>query len=357
MGKEKLMARNIHRKFFAASMVMSMIWILGVTLFFSYLESTSAQTPLPTSEAIDLQNLPLGDDRRSESAQAGYLWTCQTEFNGQGAQADGPWIHDDGTWDRTIKVTVDGAVEWDNYQFTSEAVGDDRVFTGNGLPDHPTGIFPIQQTDDAYQYDRNPNSISEQTVSFSLPANPTLAETASCIRGMVGIMTNGILLFDGFDAEGRDAVAHEIQDQCNGHPERTGQYHYHDLSACLEEMGDSTEHSALVGYAFDGFGIYGFRGEDGRMLTNADLDECHGHTHEIEWEGQAVVMYHYHATAEFPYTVGCFRGTSFEPQPQGGPPQGDGNQPPPGGGNQPPPGGSNQPPPGGGNPPPPTRQP
>jgi len=29
----------------------------------------------------------------------------------------------------------------------------------------------------------------------------------------------------------------------------------------------------------------------------------------IDWDGQQVEMYHYHATHEFPYTVGCFKGT------------------------------------------------
>jgi hypothetical protein len=28
----------------------------------------------------------------------------------------------------------------------------------------------------------------------------------------------------------------------------------------------------------------------------------------IEWDGQMVEMYHYHATHEFPYVVGCFHG-------------------------------------------------
>ena len=55
-----------------------------------------------------------------------------------------------------------------------------------------------------------------------------------------------------------------------------------------------------------------------RVLTNADLDECHGHTHTITWDGKAVVMYHYHATREFPYTVGCFRGASPARTPTGG---------------------------------------
>jgi YHYH protein len=57
-------------------------------------------------------------------------------------------------------------------------------------------------------------------------------------------------------------------------------------------------------------GIFGHYGDDGEVLTNDDLDECHGHTHEIEWDGATLEMYHYHATYEFPYTVGCFRGTT-----------------------------------------------
>jgi hypothetical protein len=79
------------------------------------------------------------------------------------------------------------------------------------------------------------------------------------------------------------------------------------LSKCIQD--NATGQSALLGYAFDGFGIYGPYGADGKELTNADLDECHGITSEVEWNGQKVVMYHYVATREFPYVIGCFRGT------------------------------------------------
>jgi hypothetical protein len=42
---------------------------------------------------------------------------------------------------------------------------------------------------------------------------------------------------------------------------------------------------------------------DGRELTSADLDECHGLTSAIEWDGQTVTMYHYVLTRDFPYGV------------------------------------------------------
>jgi hypothetical protein len=72
------------------------------------------------------------------------------------------------------------------------------------------------------------------------------------------------------------------------------------------------QHSPQVGYAADGFGIYGNQGENGAALTNANLDECHGHTHSVMVNGVSVSQYHYHATREFPYTVGCFRGTPVQ---------------------------------------------
>ena len=59
----------------------------------------------------------------------------------------------------------------------------------------------------------------------------------------------------------------------------------------------------------DGFGIFVERSTSGALLTNADLDECHGRSSPVSWDGQSVTMYHYVATAEYPYTVGCYKGT------------------------------------------------
>src|SRR5690606_39007755 len=109
--------------------------------------------------------------------------------------------------------------------------------------------------------------------------------------------------------------AYHMLDDCWGHPHDNGLYHYHSVTTCLDDIWEGG-HSKLVGYAFDGFGIYGHYGEEGQVLTNADLDECHGHTHEIEWDGEMRSMYHYHATWEFPYAIGCYRGEPVAPQPE-----------------------------------------
>ena len=146
-----------------------------------------------------------------------------------------------------------------------------------------------------------------------------------------------VMLFNGLDAAGRDAVAHEMQDGCDGHPQQSDVYHYHDVSTCLMTPASKAPNSStLVGYALDGYGIYVERDAKGNLPTDADLDACHGRTSTVTWGGRQTVMYHYDATLEYPYTVGCFHGTPVQSQ-QG--PQGAGGGPPGPGGGPPRPGG------------------
>jgi len=229
-------------------------------------------------------------------------------MGGGGAQQEGPWIHG-STWDYTRKLVVDGAVSWNDAAYAASLTGSTRKLTGNGLPvNNTTGVFPIQQSDDVYQYDRNPNSIKSQSIAYQLPAKPKKASSAQCIRGgQVGILDSGVALFHAVDAQGRDAAANEAQDSCDGHPQISGVYHYHALPRCLN-TGSKKAHSRRIGWAFDGFPIYGPRGAGGHYLLDSELDTCHGHTHTITVDGKEQVLYHYHATMEFPYTVGCFHG-------------------------------------------------
>ncbi len=258
---------------------------------------------------IDLLRVAVGDGKVSTSARVGYVWRCGGGAGGPGggASVKGPWFNADGTYNATAKAIVDGEILWPS-SFTASKSGASRILSGNALPDHVTGRFPVQASDDAYQYDRNPNSIAQQTLSVTLPADPQVAAQPSCVSPpFVAVLTSGAVVFDALDALNRDAGAWETQDRCAGHPERTGQYHYHTLTTCIADPGSG--HSALLGWAVDGFGLFGTRGERGETLTDDDLDACHGHTHEVDWDGRRVTIYHYHATYEYPYTIGCYRGT------------------------------------------------
>ena len=267
--------------------------------------ASAAPLPVPTTASAPATI--------SAAPQAAAVYACAARFPGGGAHATGPWIMLDGTLDLSAKPTVDGAVTWPSH-FTVSLDGTTRRFTGNGLPSHNTGIFPIRSTDDAYEFDRNPNAIREAPLTLTVPALPAEAAQPGCLpMGPIGVLRTGAVLFNALDAAGRDAVAYEIQDSCFGHPAPMGAYHYHSLSPCalglLGGPDDPAAHSSLIGYALDGFGIYGARGEAGADLATANLDACHGHTHTVEWDGRQVEIYHYHATWTYPYTLGCFKGT------------------------------------------------
>lgn len=261
----------------------------------------------PSALLAQSGGLPVGDGKITTSPVKGAVMSCQQTFNPNagGAFASGDWLKD-GKWYPALKPTVDGAVAWSGGGLTVALSGENRTLGTNALPTHTTGIYPVQRTDDAYQYDRNPNKIRAQTVTLTLPATPTLAAAPSCLpMGMIGVALTGVAFYNALDARGEDAGAHEIQDSCAGHPERSGEYHYHTSSECL------TQTEGLVGYALDGFGIYS-AAEGGKTLTNQDLDACHGHTSPVVWDGAQVQMYHYHLTAEYPYTLGCYSGTPVD---------------------------------------------
>jgi YHYH protein len=272
--------------------------------------SVGARPQSAKVDVLDVHRLPLGDGRVSGGPERGAVMSCMTRFRGGGAQHDGPWIHGD-TWDLTEKTTVRGRVEWPEAQFAITTGGSGRVVSrvvrGNGLPvETPTGQFPIARDDPAFLIDRNPNRIAAGELVLTLPRDPTPAVAPSCVpMGMIGIALNGVAIFNALDDAGRDAVAHEVQDLCSGHPQMRGEYHYHGPSPCLP---DETANERLIGYAIDGYGIFSMYDANGRELTNADLDACHGRESVVDWDGRRVSLYHYVLTREYPYTVGCFHG-------------------------------------------------
>jgi hypothetical protein len=140
-----------------------------------------------------------------------------------------------------------------------------------------------------------------------LSGSPTQLVSPGCLGlGAIGILESGVLLYNGLDEKGKDAVANEIQDSCDGHPEQSGKYHHHNLSRCIASK-NTAKTTKLVGYTFDGYGIYEEFDASGNRLKNADLDVCHGRTSSVNWNGSNQSVYHYVVTDEYPYTLGCFR--------------------------------------------------
>ncbi len=198
--------------------------------------------------------------------------------------------------------------------------GDVMVVESSGVPGHATGVFPGPG---------NPNRIVAQMYRFVLPLRPQEAAQPTALPrgGPIAIALSGVPFYNPNNAEGRNAVEgpyREMFDPCMGHPDPGGRYHYHQYSPCIVAAA-APGHSPVIGYAFDGFAIYGLNGTDGR--PPADLDSCNGHRDSQRG-------YHYHVTARHPYVLGCYRGVVDRrnlDRPGGGMPPPRAGGPPPGG--------------------------
>jgi hypothetical protein len=255
--------------------------------------------------------IPLGDNKYVTTPEVGHLDSCQTTFSSTGgATSYGSWLNvTAGTWDSLTKPSVQGTVTWKHAHLSVKTRKESRTIKTKDLPvGEPTGTFPIARSDPAYHYDQNPNTVTKQNLTFEVPRYPTAAAMPSCTSlGPIGVLDDGVVLLNALDAEGRDAGAHELLDSCDGHPMMAGMYHYHLVSPCI--MPTAPNSATLVGYALDGYGIYVERNAEANLPTDDDLDACHGRTSEVLFNGQLVDMYHYDATLEYPYTVGCYHGT------------------------------------------------
>ncbi len=174
-----------------------------------------------------------------------------------------------------------------------EVTDDFYIVHSNGIPDHSTGDFPNRD---------NPNRIKEQNYTFKVPRHPQKADRVTKLpMGPIGVAINGVPFYNPYNAEGQDAVKNEVFDDCCGHPDPMGRYHYHIYPKCIHTSfkDEADKHSPLIGYAFDGFAIYGPNAEGGKAPT--DLDDCNGHTDDTRG-------YHYHVSRKFPYILGGYRG-------------------------------------------------
>jgi hypothetical protein len=213
--------------------------------------------------------------------------------------------------------------------FTMTTDDEYRYFKGNGLPNTPMGTFPIPSSDPSYRYyeviagGENTetgqvynNATEVEIAAFDLtsrvPLNPVVTGTYPINSLIIGITLSGATLDMALapDRSNNWYDANNVlpMDKCYGHP-YNGIYHYHALAWKCFDQGTSGKQSPVYAFAIDGFPITGPRGADGRELTNADLDACHGTTSTITMpDGTRKNTYHYVFNREYPYAIGCFRG-------------------------------------------------
>jgi len=177
------------------------------------------------------------------------------------------------------------------------------LMDSQGFPNHPTAKFPNSG---------NPNSIVVQDFHFKIPLEPKFSkEIVKVPMGPIGTAINGVVFFNPFEAGGINAVegyAEVWLDSCCGHPQQHGVYHYHKYPSCVKSPfpDEGKRHSPILGFAWDGYPVYGPYESDGVMAMELQgdqaLDVCNGHSDPERG-------YHYHVTpGRFPYLIGGYHG-------------------------------------------------
>lgn len=164
-------------------------------------------------------------------------------------------------------------------QYQESSSSDSRIITANSIPNHLVGLFG------GGPGSLNPNAISAQNESYSIPLNPSQGGNLTPLLATAGVGPNagpqysfGVLLngveldpvaAEPFPHQGMmspnvnwewnlEALNVNLGLDCNNaHVQPTGKYHYHGSPVLfLQNLNIPDNQMTLVGYAADGFPIY-----------------------------------------------------------------------------------------------------
>ena len=129
--------------------------------------------------------------------------------------------------------------------------------TCSGIPSYTIGPW------------NSPNTATALNWVYKLPLNPVQnTGTATTVGlGHAAVLRDGTAIYNARDARSYNNLGIWNQtawvfergsfDSCYGHPSPGREYHPHAYPTCLLGAIDVTKHSPLIGFAFDGFPIYG----------------------------------------------------------------------------------------------------
>lgn len=191
-------------------------------------------------------------------------------------------------WGENVAITDrDGS-----FEYVSDGYPNHDLLSEYILPDDGTTCVP-HPTAECSHIEPLATAILAEPIDVTITSTPELVdETTSCIFGSMGVMISGVAVFNPYEGDGTtvamnanftltddDGVEVPFMDPCNGHPSPApvNAYHYHGLPGCVTEQVDEEDGpSHIIGFAYDGFPVYGDRDIDGVQIDPTVLDDCNG---------------------------------------------------------------------------------
>lgn len=196
-------------------------------------------------------------------------------------------------WGDNVTITMgDG-----NFRYQSDSIPNHVLNEEYVMPDNFTPCVP-HPTPDCTHIEPVAESILPVRIDITITTKPEkVEETISSAFGGMGVMISGSPVYNPFEGDGvtvamnanftlTNALGELIpfMDACHGHPapHPRPQYHYHGLSLCVTsqvedpQVAEQMKLSQIIGYAYDGFPIYGDKDINGNPIDPTTLDECNG---------------------------------------------------------------------------------
>ncbi len=171
------------------------------------------------------------------------------------------------------KLNTSGATGYKGYTTNVKQVfysANNVYVKTNDIADYiPVAVGPPPGVD---WWPNNPWFPDSMGYTFKFRLNPT-PNTGPAVKppyGHVGVWVNGVSIYSPLDAKSYkndttwfqnayfwEHLLLETFDSCWGHPNQSFEYHTHQSPACVYDQADSLHHSPIIGFAFDGYPIYG----------------------------------------------------------------------------------------------------
>lgn len=188
--------------------------------------------------------------------------------------------------------------------------------------------------------------LRDQDYDYMLPLTPQYSTTTTpANQGPIGVLLDGAALYNPYEANHATVatsdnfvasdgdVSASFLDSCDGHPGPGGQYHYHGLPSCLvsavtgasvrvgsvtSTAGSTTAEVArdtpasrrplILGFAFDGYGIYDNVAMNGSIVPVSALDACNGIFSVVPGYPHGVYHYVLENVKGVRSSIGCYHG-------------------------------------------------
>jgi len=245
---------------------------------------------------------------------------------------------------RLVKWTSNVSVTLGDGSWTFKSDGEPAsnfVATNYAVPSNPLAVSATGAS-----IVSSASILKNQNYDYVLPLTPKYSKTVtSTNQGPIGIMLDGAALYNPYEANHstvatsdnfvatQNGVSASFIDDCDGHPGPGGQYHYHGLPSCLVSYatGASPTVSSVIstagttstgvledtaaskvplilGFAFDGYGVYDNVAMNGTTVPVSALDACNGIFSPVPGYPHGVYHYVLENVKGVRSSIGCYHG-------------------------------------------------